>query len=347
MTTINNGDAVGASNSAQQLESESLRLVIINLQGLIAVLSEMVKEMRDSRQQGQQQDSSSLDKSRSPANPITPETFIEGGTGQTFVEGSVATVTPETVVEGVTGKTVTSSVSVSSTASTYIEEPDNSPVSPIAVGSPATTTIESSLGKKSSVVLPPEITLNGFAGVNKAPAFSGFELNTQPNDPTQQITALYAIKQTLTDPNRIPDEGVRNKFSGLEKLLQGVKEIASSITTAISKGIERLKENFNSRSLADELKRQSTVTEFANRILDSAGHRGEDGKTIVQGANYRFERDTSGSISITDTSKQERGQLFSLKDGVLHDKLQPKDLNNFLKAAEVLKSQQQTQGAER
>ncbi|MDV3002844.1 MAG: hypothetical protein N5P05_004499 (plasmid) [Chroococcopsis gigantea SAG 12.99] len=324
MTTIDNGDAVHASNSAHQLESESMRIMLASLKGLVLVLSEMVREMRESRQQKESGQALPQNISTASAvNPVTPATVVEKS------EATANSPTGPTVIEE---STLTSAVI--STPSTYIE-------------APAAATVETTESKNGSVVLPNGVGINGFVGVNKTNTFTIPEPNTQEKAPPQQIAALYAIKQTLTDPARVPDEGVRRKFSGLDKLVEGVKEIANLIATTISRGIERLKDKFNSPSLADELKRQAVVTTFANRLLDSAGHRGEDGKTSVQGANYRFERDSAGGISITDTSKGQRGQLFSLKDGVLHDKLQPKDLNNFLKAAEVLKSQQQTQGAER
>ncbi|PSF33333.1 hypothetical protein C7H19_20255 [Aphanothece hegewaldii CCALA 016] len=297
MTTIENGEAIQGTQTAQQLENESMRLMFTAINQLAVTVSVLIEEVRALRQKTEEQQQNPSQEQQQDSAPEQANDL-------------------------------------------------SSPLSPaLQQQSSESEALKNPQSKTETVVLPPELTLKGF---NSIPTFTPIKAEDKETSTEQQITALYAIQQTLTNSERVRDEAVRTKFSGLNRLVEGAREIASSITTAISKGIEWLKENFNSRSLAEDLKRQSTVTHFANRLLDSAGHRYEDGRVIVQGTNYRFERDVEGSITITDTSKQQRGELFSVKQGVLVDHLQSKDLNHFLKAAQVLKSQeQQPKGAER
>lgn len=309
MTTINNGEALQGTQSAQQLENESMRVMFAAINQLAVTVSVLIEEVRALRQKSEEQQQEAPEEKQQDSE-------------QTLAAQDTSPSPP-----------LQQQLQETATKSPEIADGSNQPVKKPPI-------------KTESVVLPPELTLNGFGAASSAPTFTPIKTEGQETEP--QITALYAIQQTLLDPNRVRDEAVRSKFSGLNRLVEGAKEIASSITTAISKGIEWLKENFNSRSLAEDLKRQSTVTHFANRLLDTAGHRYENGRAIVQGTNYRFERDAEGSITITDTSKQQRGELFSVKQGVLVDHLQSKDLNHFLKAVQVLKSQeQQPKGAER
>lgn len=314
MTTIDNGEAIQGTQSAQQLENESMRVMFTAINQLAVTISVLIEEVRALRQKSEEQQQEAPEEKQQDSEQTL-------ATQDTSPERPV----PPSPLQQQSQETATESPEIADDSSEPAKEPQV---------------------KVESVILPPELTLNGFGAARSAPTFTPVKTEGQETEP--QITALYAIQQTLLDPNRVRDEAVRSKFSGLNRLVEGAKEIASSITTAISKGIEWLKESFNSRSLAEDLKRQSTVTHFANRLLDTVGHRHEDGRAIVQGTNYRFERDAEGSITITDTSKQQRGELFSVKQGVLVDHLQSKDLNHFLKAAQVLKSQeQQPKGAER
>jgi len=338
MTTIDNGEALQGTQSAQQLENESMRLMFTAINQLAVNVSVLVDEVRALRQQSEEKQSDSpeppVTQDASHELPLPPQSEEPQASEQTLAmldtpskqSNDLPVPLSSPVLQQQSQETASESSEIADSANELVKKPQDKP---------------------ESVILPPELTLNGFGAASDISTFA-FTPVKEEQKTEPQITALYAIGQTLTDPNRVRDEAVRSKFSGLNHLIEGAKEIASSITTKISKGIEWLKESFNSRSLAEDLRRQSTVTHFANRLLDTVGHRHEDGRAIVQGTNYRFERDAAGSITITDTSSQQRGELFSAKQGVLVDHLKSSDLNHFLKAAQVLKSQeQQPKGAER
>ncbi|ACB54339.1 hypothetical protein cce_4993 [Crocosphaera subtropica ATCC 51142] len=161
-------------------------------------------------------------------------------------------------------------------------------------------------------------------------------------DEQKPVSVLTAVENTLTDESRINDSDVRLQFKGTTSLLDKAKEMAQSLRTKISEGIASI--TGNDRSLATDLDRQFTLTQFTNSLLDKGGVQQTDGSTRMKGTSYEFKRDKEGGISIRDT-KGDRGEVFSLKNGVMEDKLTKKDLKNFAEAAKVIKQRGQTKSA--
>ncbi|WP_198648267.1 hypothetical protein [Cyanothece sp. BG0011] len=161
-------------------------------------------------------------------------------------------------------------------------------------------------------------------------------------DEQKPVSVLTAVENTLTDESRINDSDVRLQFKGTTSLLDKAKEMAQSLRTKISEGIASI--TGNDRSLATDLDRQFTLTQFTNSLLDKGGVQQPDGSTRMKGSTYEFKRDKEGGISIRDT-KGDRGEVFSLKNGVMEDKLTKKDLKNFAEAAKVIKQRGQTKSA--
>lgn len=161
-------------------------------------------------------------------------------------------------------------------------------------------------------------------------------------DEQKPVSVLTAVENTLTDESRINDSDVRLQFKGTTSLLDRAKEMAQSLRTKISEGIASV--TGNERSLATDLDRQFTLTQFTNSLLDKGGVQQPDGSTRMKGTSYEFKRDKEGGISIRDT-KGDRGEVFSLKNGVMEDKLTKKDLKNFAEAAKVIKQRGQTKSA--
>ncbi|EAZ88903.1 hypothetical protein [Crocosphaera chwakensis] len=161
-------------------------------------------------------------------------------------------------------------------------------------------------------------------------------------DEQKPVSVLTVVENTLTDELRINDSDVRLQFKGTTSLLDKAKEMAQSLRTKISDGIATI--TGNGRSLATDLDRQFTLTQFTNSLLDKGGVQQPDGSTRMKGSTYEFKRDKEGGISIRDT-KGDRGEVFSLKNGVMEDKLTKKDLKNFAEAAKVIKQRGQTKSA--
>jgi hypothetical protein len=176
---------------------------------------------------------------------------------------------------------------------------------------------------------------------------SGSESSPVKPEPQQANTvpALRVVADLLEEPQWLAEEAGGQKFTGLDRVIAGAKQIAQSVASRLSEGISRL--TGRDRSLASDLSRQHAVSLLARRVLELSGHERSDGSALARGSFYEFERDPSGGITIRDVSKSERGVIFSVKDGVLSDRLNNRDLESFVKAARTVEQLSRPEAVER
>ncbi len=159
------------------------------------------------------------------------------------------------------------------------------------------------------------------------------------------VSVLDAIENNIVENSEQALDGDRETINAL-KQLQGLssvgtklREFFGNIRSAISDGITRLT---GGHSLASDLEKQSTISQFANKLLDAYGVEQDDGSVKVKGNHYEFSKSSEGYLSIKDT-KGKRGQIFGLYQGAMYDKLSSKDISNFAAAASIVKRETQRQ----
>lgn len=162
----------------------------------------------------------------------------------------------------------------------------------------------------------------------------------------QTIPILQALEKNVIQPQSTQEgkdsetqKGFEN-LTGISSIGQQLKEVFVSVKSYISDGIRNLR---GGRSLAEDFEKQRTITAFANEVLDTFGRENEYGDVIAEGNNYTFKRSQDGEVVSISDNKGKRGQIFSLVQGRMTEKLDRNDIKNFAEASKVVQQEKKNQ----
>lgn len=128
--------------------------------------------------------------------------------------------------------------------------------------------------------------------------------------------------------NRLPEERSRdNLLNAVQSWAKAPRNLMRQVSSAFSQARQQLLSKFaqSETPLTQDLRNLAAVS-TASRLLAQHGTKTADGKEVLEGNIYRFERSLQ---SLTVTAKDGRGTILEQLDGAIVGNLSPDDVARF------------------